>query len=82
MLTYPPPKKTTTTLHHRGNTTRLNTMPLVPITKTAPSPSPTTGKVPRSTLSLGNVIVFPSAIMEDFDLATIILNEFFFLIRP
>merc|ERR1712046_360373 len=56
-----PPERTTTTLRNSGRVTGPSTeLPTQP-TKTAPSPSPTTGRVPNNAPNPGNAEVPDSA---------------------
>ena len=63
--TFPPTEKTTTTPRNSGKVTSPNTEVLTHTTKTAPSPSPITGKVPNNAPNPGNAEVLDSAKEED-----------------
>ena len=63
--TFPLTEKTTTTLRNSGKEISPNTEPLTHTTKTAPSPSPITGKVPNNAPNPGNAEVPDSAKEED-----------------
>merc|ERR1712070_606802 len=52
-----PPEKTSTTPRESGVETGLNIEPLTQMTKIAPSPSPTTGRVPNNAPNHGNAEV-------------------------
>jgi hypothetical protein len=60
-----PTEKTMTTLRNSGRETLPNTEPLTHTTKTAQSPSQTTGKVPNNAPNPGNAEVPDSAKEED-----------------
>ena len=55
----------TITVKNSGRETGLNIEPLTPTTKTAPSPNPTTGRVPNNAPNPGNAEVPDSAREED-----------------
>merc|ERR1712146_788756 len=56
-----PPEKISIMLRNSGNPTGPSTELLIPTTKTAPSPSPTTGRVPNNALNPGSAEVPDSA---------------------
>merc|ERR1712060_551299 len=56
-----PTEKTTITPRNSGRETSPNTEPLIHTTKTAPSPNPTTGRVPNNAPNPGNAEVPDSA---------------------
>ena len=60
-----PTEKTTTTPRNSGKVISPNTEPLTHTTKTAPSLSPTTGRVPNNALNPGSAEVPDSAKEED-----------------
>merc|ERR1712086_536232 len=60
-----PLEKTTTMPRNSGRETGLNTEPLTQTIKTAPSPNPTTGRVPNNAPNPGNAEVPDSAREED-----------------
>ena len=62
---FQPPEKTSITLRESGKVTGPNTELLTQMTKTAPSLSPTTGRVPNNALNPGNAEVPDSAREED-----------------
>merc|ERR1712167_298547 len=61
MVSSQPTEKTTITLRNSGRETSPNTEPLIHTTKTAPSPNPTTGRVPNNAPNPGNAEVPDSA---------------------
>merc|ERR1712167_373207 len=60
-----PTEKTMTMLRNSGRETSPNTELLTHTTKTAPSPNPTTGRVPNNAPNHGNAEVLDSAREED-----------------
>jgi len=58
-----PTERTTTMPRSSGKVTGPNTEPLTHTTKTAPSPNPTTGRVPNNAPNLGNAEV-PDSVRE------------------
>ena len=63
--TFQPLEKTTITPRNSGKETGPNTEPLTLTIKTAPSPNPTTGRVPNNAPNPGNAEVPDSAREED-----------------
>merc|ERR1711934_988609 len=61
MDSFQPTEKTTTTPRNSGRVTLPNTEPHTHTTKTAPSPNPTTGRVPNNAPNPGNAEVPDSA---------------------
>jgi len=64
-----------------GRTTGPSTELPIPTTKTAPSESPTTGRVPNNALSPGSAVVPVSANVEDGALAMMAARELLFPIK-
>merc|ERR1712167_245818 len=65
MVSSQPTEKTTITPRNSGRETSPNTEPHTHTTKTAPSPNPTTGRVPNNAPNPGNAEVPDSAREED-----------------
>ena len=79
--TFQPTEKTTTTPRNSGKETSLNTELLTHTTKTAPSPSPITGKVPNNAPNPGNAEVPDSAKEEDGAPVMMVVREPHFQIK-
>jgi hypothetical protein len=79
--TFQPIEKTMITLRNSGKETSLNTEPVTHTTKTAPSPSPITGRVPNNAPNPGNAEVPDSAKEEDGAPVMMVVREPHFQIK-
>jgi hypothetical protein len=77
-----PPRRTTITPRNSGKETGPSTELPTLTTKTAPSPSQTTGKVPNNAPNLGNAEVLDSAKEEDGAPDMTVVKELHSLIKP